>query len=105
MFVVNASNTGDLTCSCQDWKEHWLRFAGRIHPQIRPSNICSAQGCFGEFEVGGHVRKVSLIGRTDPEVYIIPLCMECNRPTNTRPYSVRPSTLLAIADPLKTCKR
>lgn len=105
MFVVNVPNTGELTCSCHDWKEHWLHFAEPNHPQIRPSNICSAEGCFREFEVGGHVRKVSLYGRSDPGVYIIPLCKICNHPSNAKPYVIRPSTRLAVADPSRTCNR
>lgn len=105
MVVVNASNTGNLTCSCQDRKKHWLRFAEPTHPQIRTSNICSAEGCFREFEIGGLVQKASPFGRADSELYIIPLCRECSHPSNTRPYVIRPSTRLAIADPNKTCSR
>ena len=104
MFVVNVANVEDLTCSCQDWKEHWLLYAGPSHPQIRPSNICSADGCFGEFEMGGRVRKVSRPGKPDPEVLIIPLCRSCGDPSNTKVYAIRPSTRIALADPEKTCR-
>jgi len=104
MLVVNVPGTKGLTCPCQGWNNHWIKF----HPDravAKAHHKCSRAGCLGAFEHGGHVRKAGVRGANDHAVYIVPLCSECNNPENDAPFFIPDYIALVPADPRITCNQ
>jgi len=99
MQVINVPNTANLRCACDSWKDHWMKFNPNGLAAMLQDN-CSAVGCAGKFEHGGHVR---LSG--DTTVYIVPLCASCNSSENTKPYFIHEHVSMVPANPRVTCDR
>ncbi|HJW44074.1 MAG TPA: hypothetical protein VJ463_06440 [Geothrix sp.] len=97
MQVINVPNSGHMRCPCGSWKDHWVKFNPNKLAAMLQSD-CSAVGCAGKFEQGGHVRKAG-----DMTVYIVPLCAACNSPENIGPYFIYDHIARVPADPKATC--
>lgn len=70
MKVRNINGTGENTCKCGGWLDHWKKFSGQSVPTFCPEEKCTQKA-----EVGAHVqREIS----TDGNWYIYPLCKTHN---------------------------
>lgn len=69
MIVKNLNSFEEINCHCESWLDHWKKYSGQR------ANYCVVRGCGGRPEVGGHVQEC---GKTDENMYVIPLCRECN---------------------------
>jgi len=112
MKVRNMENTADKKCNCNNWMEHWSKFAKKDLPVI-----CVVKGCTREAEDGAHVRKnynhteIKDIATAasharnntiDMKSYIVPLC----KPHNAKHgeiIDIDDETILALANVAKTC--
>jgi hypothetical protein len=56
------------------WLEYWERKLGR------KAHLCGVCGCYRRAEHGGHVKRCDVW--YDQDIYIVPLCAECNNPNN-----------------------
>jgi hypothetical protein len=65
---ANKKGTGDRTCACGTWKQHWLNNTDKPWP-----SECSVDGCSTEPTLGGHVYHPDVSGEK-----IVPLCESCN---------------------------
>lgn len=92
----NATDTADESCFCGSWKKHWERYSGRTWP-----HLCSVSGCTNRAEVGAHVKRPFV----NNQVWIIPMCSECNNPYNTSFFTIKQGTNPVPADPKLTCNR
>jgi len=104
MLVINVPGTKDSTCLCKDWSDHWINY----HPDktvAKAHHRCCKSGCSGAFEQGGHVKKAGVRGDSDPAVYIVPLCSDCNTSQSNTPFFIADYTALVPADPRLTCNR
>lgn len=93
MLVRNADNTGEETCPCGQWIDHF-----RLHSR-RPGKVCYAADCSNATDlVGAHVIPTSGSAGT---VYIVPLCKSCNARTDD--FTVVDKYLNVRAQPLPGC--
>ena len=88
----NQIGTQNLSCNCQSWKEHWLKFSG----EKEWPELCSVQGCNRIAKYGGHVCNVF----TDVSC-IVPICSSCNQKNIV--FELKEGTKFADANPLYTC--
>jgi hypothetical protein len=96
MRIKNINGTSDGTCRCASWLEHWEKY----NPDRQAVPVfCSAADCVNNSIVGAHVQKDD---DSDPNWYIIPLCMTCNAKTN-QVLQVSDAISLAPADVGQTC--
>lgn len=92
-LVQNVRGTGNRTCYCGSWLQHWVNFSRQSLPQK-----CCALGCDEAPVVGGHVMKTNSL---DTKQYIVPICSTHN--AVTQPYYVVCS--LVSANVSETCGR
>lgn len=85
MTLKNIPDTGDETCACGTWLDHWKNGSGEAIP-----TYCPAIDCLKKDLVGAHVRKVG-----DTTAYIVPLCKTHNADTGT--FDVPDHTTLVLA--------
>ena len=71
--VKNINDTGDLTCKCDSWLNHWEKFSSK------KVSTCSALHCTNKVDVGAHVIKCN---SNSKEHYIVPLCHHHNQLDN-----------------------
>lgn len=95
MKVFNLKGTGDKTCECGSWVNHWEKFSGRV------AVICSASGCLSMCDAGAHVIKGG--GSIDQSHYIVPLCSEHNAQTGE--LDISNETVLVSANVDLTCEK
>ena len=69
----NATGTGDKSCPCGTWKDHWLKHSGKSWP-----SACSVVGCSSAPTLGAHVKNSGVTGHR-----ITPMCGDCNQRTDT----------------------
>ena len=70
MKVKNIDCTGDDTCACGSWLDHWKKFGDQPLPRY-----CTEAKCTQTPEVGAHIQKD---GSPDNGWYIVPLCKAHN---------------------------
>jgi hypothetical protein len=93
MLVRNADDTGEETCPCGQWIDHF-----RSHSR-RAGKVCYAVDCQNSSDlVGAHV--ISARGGAGI-VYIVPLCRSCNGRTDD--FTVADEYLEIHARPLPGC--
>lgn len=89
----NKGGTSELSCSCGSWKRHWEKGARKHWPLL-----CSCSDCSNIATVGGHVVN-AFDGRSD--VYIVPLCDNCNHRTDS--FTLKNGTPVVPANKQETC--
>ena len=91
----NVPHTGDRTCRCGSWQQHWINFAdkGKVWPKK-----CCVYGCGNDADRGLHIHQGN-----GPE-YIIPGCRSCNGRSSDDKFSIKPGTHLVSANKSKTCE-
>lgn len=89
----NKSGTGNRTCSCGTWKQHWLNFSGRSWP-----DSCSVMGCANEPTLGAHVINNEVSGEK-----IVPMCTSCNKLTGY--FDLKGGVQLVNANKSETCQK
>ena len=94
MKVKNKKGTGDLTCKCDSWIDHWNTYSGGSL-QIQ----CCVLGCTNLVDVGAHVIKQD---SNDLKTYIVPFCHSCNQTEDTV-FILNSGTKLASANVSDTC--
>jgi hypothetical protein len=93
MKVKNINLRRQNSCSCGTWLDHWAKVCGWPVPQL-----CAAKTCMARPQLGAHVQRDDA---TDPNWYIIPLCVK---------HSIRAASLeivgtstLVLAHVSETC--
>lgn len=61
------------------WLDYWEKNTGNR------ATYCACFGCSNRAEHGAHVH---IYGAFDNNMYIVPLCSECNNPNNDRLFEV-----------------
>ncbi len=93
MLVQNLNGTGDISCHCSSWLDHWEKY----NPSGRYALFCAARDCNNIAKVGAHVKKYR---SADMHRYIVPLCHECNQRAGSIDIGDTP---LASANVAETC--
>lgn len=92
----NAKDTSNLECPCGTWRKHWKKYSnGKPWP-----TRCSVLGCNNLAEDGAHVYHSD----NPDELWIVPLCRECNSPWNYFELIFKPDTILVKADARNKCR-
>ena len=89
----NKNGTGDRTCSCGSWKQHWINYSGRSWP-----DECSVSRCANKPTLGAHV-----INSKVPGEKIVPMCDSCNKKTEY--FDLKNNTILVNANKSETCEK
>ena len=89
----NKNGTGNRSCRCGSWKNHWLNFSGTAWP-----NECSVYKCHNSADLGAHICNSKVSGER-----IIPMCLSCNRRTDT--FSLKEGVTLVSANKSETCEK
>lgn len=87
----NKVGTKDRSCSCGDWKTHWVKFSKKTWP-----TTCSVGGCTSKATLGAHVINTDVAGER-----IVPMCDSCNKLTGT--FSLKVGTGVPSANKAETC--
>ena len=64
----NKKGTGNRTCKCRTWKDHWINYSGKSWP-----TTCSVEGCTNKATLGAHIYNSKVNGER-----IVPACDSCN---------------------------
>ena len=86
----NKNGTGDRSCNCGSWKQHWINSSGKPW-----SNKCSILGCDKKATLGTHIINASVLGE-----YIVPACYSCNQLNNE--FDLKENVKLVPANKQKT---
>lgn len=85
-------------CKCGSWKNHWENFSGRSLYKQK----CSLLGCSNYAEQAAHVFcSNSKVGKFE---WLVPLCKNCNHPSNEDFFSLKIGTVLVNANRSETCE-
>ena len=87
----NKVGTGDRSCSCGTWKQHWISFSNKDWP-----DTCSVLGCLNRATLGAHVYNPDVTGE-----HIVPMCDSCNKRINSFP--LKSGITLVSANQSETC--
>ena len=87
----NKNGTGERTCKCGSWKQHWINYSSYSWP-----SSCQVSGCNDPASVGAHLRRLS-----DNKEFIAPLCSACNNRTDN--FYLKSDSMIVSADRGKTC--
>ncbi len=88
----NASNTGDRSCKCGSWKNHWINYSNKEWPKT-----CSIRGCSNTAELGAHISNPDVQGEQ-----IVPACASCNN--SDKGFNLKAGTVFVSANRSKTCE-
>ena len=88
---ANKKGTGDRSCSCGTWKDHWLKYSNKSWP----SN-CSVRGCTNSPTLGAHIYNSAVAGEK-----IIPMCSSCNGLDSK--FDLNADVTLVSANKAETC--
>lgn len=89
----NKGGTGERSCCCGSWKEHWINETNKSWPVQ-----CSVEGCNNKATLGAHVINSTVSGE-----YIIPACDSCNK--LEKEFDLKVGISLARANQSLTCKK
>ena len=89
----NKNGTGERTCACGTWKQHWLNYSNRKWP-----SSCSVSGCTNQPTLGAHIINSSVSGEK-----IVPMCVSCNNKTGF--FDLKSTEILVDANKSKTCEK
>jgi len=70
MKIIKSNATSSNKSCIGNWLAHWERLSGQN------AYMCFGQGCINTPSVGVLIQKDSL---TDQNLYVIPLCNDCNK--------------------------
>jgi len=87
----NRGGTGERSCKCGTWKQHWINYANSTWP-----STCSVQGCTNSASLGAHVINSSVSGEK-----IVPMCDSCNKLTGK--FTLKGGVTLPSANTSETC--
>ena len=87
----NKGGTGQRSCKCKTWKQHWINNSGEAWP-----DKCSIRGCTNSATLGAHIYNPSVEGER-----IVPACDSCNKLENE--FSLKGGVTLVLANKSKTC--
>lgn len=88
----NKSGTGERSCRCGSWKQHWINYSKKEWP-----DTCTINGCHNKATLGAHVYNSKVEGE-----YIIPACDSCNKLSCE--FNLKTDTILVSANKSKTCE-
>lgn len=89
----NKKGTGERSCKCGSWKQHWINKSGKSWPEK-----CSVLGCNNSATLGAHVINSEVSGE-----YIIPACDSCNKLSSE--FNLKGGITLVPANKQKTCEQ
>ena len=87
----NKKGTGDRSCKCGTWKQHWINRSGKDWP-----TFCSVNGCINKATLGAHVINSKVSGEK-----IVPMCESCNKLTDE--FDLTNGTTVVSANVSETC--
>ena len=87
----NKSGTGNRSCNCGSWKQHWINCSGKPWP-----NECSISGCKNKATLGAHIFNSQVVGER-----IVPACDSCNKMSGT--FDIKGGVTLVLANKQATC--
>ena len=87
----NKNGTGDRTCRCGSWKNHWINYSHESWP-----DKCSVLGCKNEATRGIHV-----YNSKSAEEFIVPACDSCNKRTDS--FALEANISKTKANVAETC--
>lgn len=88
----NKGGTGNRSCNCGTWKQHWINNSGQSWPKK-----CSVLECSNGATLGAHIINSSVSGER-----IIPACESCNKLNSE--FTLKGSVTLVSANKSTTCK-
>jgi hypothetical protein len=88
----NKNGTGNRSCSCGSWKQHWINASGKPWPKE-----CSIQGCTNNATLGAHIINSSVSGER-----IVPACDSCNKLSGE--FTLKGGVTLVSANKQNTCE-
>ncbi len=89
----NKKGTGDRSCKCGSWKQHWINNSGKAWP-----DKCSVSGCNNVATLGAHIINSDVSGE-----YIVPACDSCNKLSSE--FNLKGEITLVPANKQKTCEQ
>lgn len=87
----NKAGTGNRSCICGSWKNHWINFSDEPWPEK-----CSVSGCSNKATLGAHVYNPNVTGE-----HIVPMCDSCNKRIYS--FSLKDGITLISANQSETC--
>ena len=89
----NKRGTGERTCRCGSWEQHWINYSHKHWP-----SECSVLGCSNEPTVGAHVINADVEGER-----IVPMCKVCNNRTDY--FALKGNVACVPANRSETCDK
>lgn len=89
----NKKGTGERSCKCGSWKQHWINNSNKEWP-----DKCSVSGCNNAAMLGAHIINNNVSGE-----YIVPACDSCNKLSSE--FDLKGKTTLVPANKQKTCEQ
>lgn len=89
----NKKGTGERTCVCGSWKNHWIKFAKKDWPEY-----CSVKECGNAPVLGAHVINAEVEGER-----IVPMCDSCNKLQES--FDLKGEVTVVRANTRKTCEK
>ncbi len=88
----NKAGTGERTCSCGTWKQHWIKNCSKSWP-----STCSVKDCTNSATLGAHVYNPDVTGER-----IVPMCDSCNKLESE--FLLKGGVTLVPANKSKSCE-
>lgn len=88
VIVHNVKGTSNDKCTCSDcnsWLDHWSKKNNGIPV------FCATCSCNNQPDVGAHVQRLD-----NKQIYIIPLCYECNNKNSNLCFEVEENMLIDL---------
>lgn len=89
----NKNGTGDRSCKCGSWHQHWLNMSKLVW-----YSKCSVEFCNNKATLGAHVINSNISGE-----FIIPMCASCNQFRGT--FNFKYGVTLISANKAETCEK
>ena len=88
----NKRGTGNRSCNCGSWKQHWINHSEKSWP-----DKCSILGCSNKATLGAQKNNPNVSGEK-----IAPACDSCNKLNST--FNLKIGVTLVSANKQNTCK-
>ena len=89
----NKKGTGERTCVCGSWKNHWTKFAKKDWPEY-----CSVKECGNAPVLGAHVINAEVEGERS-----VPMCDSCNKLQES--FDLKGKVTVVRANTRETCEK
>jgi hypothetical protein len=83
--------------NCGSWLQHWKNFCG-LDAVDADNQDCAVYDCQNKADDGAHVHNPDEDGE-----WIVPMCKECNHPSNTGNFALKDKTVAVSANVAATC--